>query len=216
MTNGMMLPEPQKASEQVKAMVVEVEEKVNALAREASGLVIKDAETRTAAGNVNALLGSAEKMVEARLRETFAPFKQFEAGIRALARPVQDKIGSIRDPLRRAIAEDATRQEREAAALAAKENARIGKQYERATAKAEKKGEDAPPPPPKVEVVVAKQAGATVIRKVWDFEVTAINQVPAEYLMVERGPLLTAIRKLADEGKPVVIPGVRAYQRTAV
>ena len=67
-----------------------------------------------------------------------------------------------------------------------------------------------------MEVVVSKQAGATVIRKVWEFEVTDINQVPAEYLMVERGPLLTAIRKLADEGKPVVIPGVRAYQRTAV
>ena len=221
MTNGgMMVPEPGRASDAVKALVVELTAKVDTLAREAEGLTIKDADTRAAAGNLNAILGTVEKTGEARLKEAFAPLKDFERGVRALVSPLLDKVKMVRDGLKRKIAADVEAQEREARKIAEKANAQAAKQFARDTVKAEKKGEDAPPPPPKVEVVVSSKVGATTIRKVVDYKVKDIHSIPAEYLEVKRGDLLRALAGLvpddATEDKPVVVLGVLAYKKVSV
>lgn len=82
------------------------------------------------------------------------------------------------------------------------------KKFARETAKAEKKGVETPPPPPPIKVEKEQVSGYQV-RKVWDFEITDIKKIPAEYLIPDE----KKIRKVVSAGLRE-IPGVRIFEKT--
>lgn len=221
----MLVPKSEDALAAVKALAGEVEAKAETLAREASGMVINDEKTLAAAGNMKATISMTRRMMESRLRDAFAPLKTFEKSVRGLLAPANEKLEKTEEAMRNIITAAVAVQEREARKAAEKENARLAKQYAKDAAKAEKKGEDAPPAPARAEVVVKAQAGATQIRKVWDFRVVDVQNIAPQFLEVKRGPLLAALAALEAEGhisgdatdeKPVDVLGVRAYKRVSV
>ena len=64
-----------------------------------------------------------------------------------------------------------------------------------------------PPPSRKIE----GDRGSTSVRKTWAYEVTSERDVPREYLVIDEGAILLAVRKGARD-----IPGVRIYQQDSL
>jgi len=103
-------------------------------------------------------------------------------------------------------AEEEARQEKEKAFEKAREAEKLGFKEEAEKIRKEETKLATPLPPP-------VKAEGTYLVKRWTYEVTDIDKVPREYLMINDSMVNEIVRSEKDRTN---IPGIRAYQETSV
>lgn len=150
-------------------------------------------------------------MLEERKKFFIAPLKDhvkdIEVELKLVSEPLIKADTIIRAKVvewRNRLAEQARKKEEELQRKAEKERQ---KQID----KAEAKGEAPPPPAPIPKVEVPKTTEGITTVKTWTYEVENIDKVPREYLALDSGAVMRAVREGIRE-----IPGIRIYQKETV
>lgn len=148
------------------------------------------------------------------LKTINAFFRSLDAPLADVDKMLRGKVLAYRGAERRRLAEDqarlhAERDAKEAAARAAITNPAMsladGRQALAAADAADEALAQVPvPPAPTVRTAL----GTTTVRRVMDFEITDLAQVPADYLQVNAEAVRTAIRRGVRD-----IPGIRIYEK---
>jgi hypothetical protein len=137
-----------------------------------------------------------------------------EGRLAGLEKGAKSAIGAYLQKLERERQEKA----REAAEAARKEQARLAKLAAKAEArgderKAEQFQDRAAGVVPEYVPQVAPAAEGVSSRGVWKYEITDLQQIPREFLVVDTAKLGAVVRAMKDSTN---IPGVRAYKESVV
>ena len=196
--------------------VLAAKQEVRTIADEARELEIVDEASNAQALNMMAACRKAGKRMDALKKRWLDPLnsqlKLIRSDFDTMAAPAKeaDRILTQKTGAYRMKVAEAARKEQ------ARLNALAARRQEKAAARAEERGEDAPPVIPLVPTVaapaktVATDEGKVTYRKTPHFEIVDASAVPREYLSVDEKKIGAAVRSgIATPDAP--IPGVRIW-----
>lgn len=181
------------------------------LVARAENFQIISEKTASDANTILHWIANAKKALQERMNFFVKPLKdhvkKIEAEFKLVSEPLIRADAIIRCKVvdYRIMIEEAARKEE--AELRRKAEAKQKKQEEKALAK----GEAPPPPPPIPTIEVPKTMGGVTTVKNWTYDVEDIDKVPREYLILDSGAVMRAVREGVRE-----IPGIRIYQKETV
>lgn len=191
--------------------ILAVQQEAGDIVTRAENFQIVSEETATDANNILHWIAGKKKVIEERKKFFVTPLKdhvkRIEAELKLVTGPLLQADAIIRSKVvdYRIALEEAARKEEER--LRRKAEAKQKKQEEKALIK----GETPPPPPPTPTIEVLKTTEGVTMVKTWTYGVQDMTKVPLEYLMLDTGEVMRAIRQGVRE-----IPGLRIYQKETV
>lgn len=180
------------------------------------GLTVVDTATAARVTELLTLAATTQKRVEETRTEITAPLKKRAKSIEDAVRPLVSALEALVASGKRKVL-DWKRAEDERVRKETAERERHEAEASRRAqeqAAAEQRPVPVPPPPPPVVAAprgVRTDYGTASVRQVWDFEVTDVTKLPAEFLLPNAQAIRQAVRDGARE-----IPGVRIFQADQV
>jgi hypothetical protein len=199
----------------VRAQLQPFEDRLAAVAADASALEVKDEASNQTAAETLAVAKRLTKDLDAARKAIIGDADGYVRAVNNLAKALKDKLDGIARILTPKMSRYATLQEQARRAEEARRQKEAADLQKRLDAEAKKAGtepvkvEAAPTPVPQGPVRTA--AGTVQTRKVWKFEVEDAAQVPREFLIVDEARIRQAVRDGVRE-----IKGVRIFEDTQI
>lgn len=194
---------------QFAAQCREIEEEANSLLVDEAGSI----RANEILGQVATVKKEAEKIRTSLVKPLNDRVKEINSAFKSALAPLNNADKTLRGKLLDLHREQERRRREE------EERVRklLEEEQKKREAEAKEKNKPVPPPPPIVVeapppiVSIKTDSGTTSIRKVWDWELVDINEVPREWLILNDKAVNAAVRTGIRN-----IPGIRIFEREQI